>query len=113
VDDAEGAIAHLVLKHIATGTNQTTGLLAFSFFPVLLLQRERRLVAFIAEYFVDSYSVCLRENFSVFDLCVEFGAVLLEGDGFDGSLLLEGQSFAFVDEFAIFSQSYFRPGLVV
>lgn len=56
-------------------------------------------------------SLC--EYIPVFDLCVDFGGVLFECDGFDGSLLLEGESVAFVVEFPIFSEWYFGFGLLV
>lgn len=113
MNDSEGAVAYLILESIASRTSQTTRFLALSFFPILPMQRQGRLVTLIAKNFINCDSVSLGEDFSVLGLSIELGGSLLEGDGFDGSLLLEGERFAFVIGFAVFCEGHFGPGLVV
>jgi hypothetical protein len=77
------------------------------------MEGQGRLVAPVAKNFVDGEAVGLSEDIPVLGLGIELGGSLLKSNGFDGSLLLESESFAFVVRFAIFCEWHLGPGLVV
>lgn len=102
MNDSKSPISNLVLELITIGSNKGLVVLVL---PVLaVVEGDGGMVFLVVEYLVYGDSVGLGENVLVFDLGVELGGVLLEGDRFDGLDFLESEGLTLVIAFLGFEE---------